>query len=359
MVTTQHSAPQAGPPQPGVRATSVAQQQAWHAGTPAPHEEIRPGLWAVCMPMFGPGMPWSIGYAFIDHDSVHIVDPGLGSPENLARWESFLGEQGKTLQDIESIIVTHSHFDHLGLAGLMRERSGATLLMSEVEASVQVGTTITTVHEKQAVADRLDRWGVPAEVREAQLAEFANYPQQEPTIPDRTFTDGEIINVGGHDLTALLTPGHTDGHACFVAEGAGVILTGDHVLPEINPGLGLGTLGGGDPLNDYFSALKRIGSFDHCEVLPGHEWRFTGLAVRTAEIATHHLKRTRAIANLLPELGDATIWHIASRSPWSRGWANMSGFHLHSGLAQTEMHVASIRSGRAETWLAGDWPPPS
>lgn len=335
---------------------STAQQEAWSNRLVAAPEEVLPGLWAVAMPMPGEGMPSSFAYAVIDADRVHIIDPGWGTPANLALWGDVLQRLGRTVNDVETILITHAHPDHIGLAPLLRESSEARILMSNVESSVMHGAVQTHMQEIQIVADRLQRWGVPDEVREQQLRDLTERDEPDVFEADTLLNHGDTVQLGAFSLQVLETPGHTTGHLCFVDEAAGIIFTGDHVLPGINPGLGLGSTPGSDPLTDYLGSLHAMTRYDALQVLPGHEYRFTGLADRAAYIAAHHLRRTRAIAGLVPELRDAPVWEYASRSPWSRGWERMSGFLLHSALTQTEVHLDAVRSGRADPWLHGDWP---
>lgn len=341
----------------GIRVNSIAQQSAWREGGTAAPEEIRPGLWAVCVPMFSDAMPWTLGYAMLGDDGVHIIDPGWDGESNLRVWEEFLREHDRELRDVRTLLITHGHIDHVGLADRIRRICGAEVVMSHIEAELQRGPTMTSVFDRDAVAARLSRWGVPGEVQTKQLEDFASASPPPTVEPDRTIGDGDTVSLATFHLRAILTPGHTNGHLCFVEETAGVLLTGDHVLPEINPGLGLGSRGENDPLVDYLESLRRVAQYDDYEALPGHEWRFTGIAERCAKLASHHLRRTRAIASLVSELGNAPVWEYASRSPWSRGWENMQGFHLHSALAQTELHLDSVQSGRAGEWLNGSWPP--
>lgn len=339
----------------GVQPTSIAQQRAWHDQTVAEPEEIAAGLWAVCVPMPGDKMPSTLAYAILGSEGVCVIDPGWSDESNLEMWEDFLKTQGRTLTDIQTILITHSHIDHIGLADLMREASGAEIVMSAIETEVFHGTPKTQMRDVDIVATRLKRWGVPDAVYERQTAELKATPKQPLVMIDRVLHDGETITVAGRTLRVMLTPGHTTGHMCFIDESSKLIFTGDHVLPGINPGLGLGSTPESDPVTDYFSSLQAITQFDDYEVLPGHEFRFRGLADRSEYIAAHHLRRTRAIATLVPELGDAPVWEYASRSPWTRGWGRMEGFILHSALTQTELHLEAIRSGRAEPWLNGEW----
>ena len=59
-----------------------------------------------------------------------------------------------------------------------------------------------------------------------------------PVLPDRNLSDGQRVDVPGWDVRAVWTPGHSPGHTCFNV-GDDVLLSGDHVLPEITPHIGL------------------------------------------------------------------------------------------------------------------------
>lgn len=332
-------------------ATSQAQRTAWGLGQVAEPEEVRPGLWAVGLPIPAGNMPSSFGYAFIDGPDVHLVDPGWRGDRVVGVWERFLRDRGRDLAAIRTIVMTHSHPDHLGSAEALRQRSGASVVFAAREGRV-LNAPEATEGYAAAHQSRLLRWGVPAEVR-AQLTELKDEERPSaPILADLELHDRDRLDFGVATLTARLTPGHTGGHTCFVAESLGVLLSGDHVLPQINPGLGLGSLPGDMPVIDYLESLEAMREFDHLEALPGHEYRFRGLGWRGEQIAAHHLRRTRAVAELRGELGDAPVWEYAKRSPWSRGFDGMRGFLLVSALMQTELHLEAVRSGRADAWLA-------
>lgn len=334
-----------------LRVTSVAQADAWNAGRVAAPEQIDHGLWALGLPIPEGHLPSSFGYALIGADGVHVVDPGWDSDAALGRWREFLASQGRSLADIATVIVTHSHPDHLGLAGRLREHSGAELLMTSVESDVL--NVVAAGRSNDWILAELQRWDVPAGTCAELVIELSTATFSSPIMPDRLVEDGDELRLAGRVLRAHATPGHTGGHLCLEDPDAGFVFTGDHVLPHIFPGIGLGQLPGSEPLGDYLRSLHRIAELDHCEVLPGHEYRFRGLRMRCEQIAAHHLRRTAAVQGVVERDGAASIWEVTSRLPWTRGWENLRGFALQSALRQTEMHLASVRSGDAEVWLSG------
>jgi glyoxylase-like metal-dependent hydrolase (beta-lactamase superfamily II) len=116
---------------------------------------------------------------------------------------------------------------------------------------------------------------------------------------------------------------------------AGVLLTGDHLLPRISPNIGVQGAGKADPLTDYLAALDRTGSFGADEALPAHEYRFRGLGVRSAALVAHHQARSAEILQVIGRLGEPTAWTIASQLTWSRGWAALHGMLRRMALGET------------------------
>ena len=197
----------------------------------------------------------------------------------------------------------------------------------------------------------LAAWGVPQARRAELIAAFAHAPDFSDIEPDMLLDDGDVLELAGHSLTAVATPGHTGGHLCFADSNRGLLYSGDHILPQIHSGFGLGALPGDQPLPDYLRSLESLHRFAEHEVLPGHEFRFLGLDARAAEISVHQLRRTLRIADLLPELGDAPVWDYA-RLLHGPGWSRLSGFFLHAALRQTQMHLDLARSPHLADLLA-------
>ena len=103
-------------------------------------------------------------------------------------------------------------------------------------------------------------------------------------------------------------------------------------------GLGLGGPTATNPVAGFLDGLERIAIYDDHEVLPGHGYRFTGLAERCAEATNHRNQRTAEVAAVLATKPDSTVWEIASQLTWTAGWENFRGFYVRSALAQTAMH---------------------
>lgn len=323
-----------------MQATSPVQQAAELAGTVPPLEQVRQDVWALALAMPTGHIPYSLCYLLLDSaGGVHLVDPGWDSDENWAALVGALGQVDRTPADLRSTVVTHLHPDHLGMAERVRRETGARVILHRTEQAV-----LEHGWNREPLEPKLAEWGVPADRHaemSAVLALSTGYPEFHA---NDVVDDGTRLDIPGFDLIAMHTPGHTSGHLCLREDARQLMLTGDHLLPSIYAGLGLGAPTA-NPLADYLESLERVSAYPDHEVLPGHGYRFIGLAERASASAAHHLRRTREVQAVLAQGGDPTVWQIASRLTWTAGWQNLSGFFLFSALLQTAMHRDYLASG--------------
>ena len=330
--------------------TSTRQAEAVGRGELPPLDQVRDDVWALAQPMPGGHLAYSFTYLMQGSDGgVHVVDPGWDSDANWDRLTGALSEiaPGRSgAEAVTGITGTHLHPDHVGMAARLREASGAPLAMHGTERRALEGHS-TRVLDVDEVIGRLEGWGVPAERRR----ELARYVDRSPEglvlAVDRVLSDGDVLPVPGFRLEVMATPGHTAGHICLRDDDRGLFFTGDHVLPTVFAGLGLGGPTASNPLADYLASIDRVRRFPDHEALPGHGYRFRGLTERADECAEHHLKRAREVAEILAGrdagTGGPSIWDIASRLTWTAGWEGLRGFQLLSALTQTEMHRDFVR----------------
>ena len=132
--------------------------------------------------------------------------------------------------------MTHIHPDHYGLAGRVREASGAWVSLHPADARL--------IHERYddptallgEMGVMLRRQGTPAD--EIVALQSASMPVRgfvDACVPDVLLEDGAKPDVPAWDLTAIWTPGHSPGHLCFWEDTHRLLMSGDHVLPRITP----------------------------------------------------------------------------------------------------------------------------
>ncbi len=304
-----------------------------------PIEKVRSGVWSIPQPLRPvTSVESTLCYGFVGGDGrIALIDPGWDTPDNRARLLGWIDDVGGRIEDVTMVIATHLHADHLGLAEWIRERTGAELVLHTDEwVALQHPTEIDEPSLRV-------RWGVPDS--EPLMAGQASRVFLDHS-PDRLLTGGETVDAAGTLLTVLATPGHTTGSICLVDGTRRLLFAGDHVLPVINPGIGLGDPAHADPLGDYLASLDALEPYDDAEVCPGHGYRFTGLRDRREEIAAHHMRRNEEVRGVMDRLSQPSVWQVAEQVIWTDGWDGLRGLYRRSALAQTEMHVRYL--GRAD-----------
>ena len=163
------------------------------------------------------------------------VDPGANEAKVLGRLHG-LG------LDLDSILLTHWHPDHIGAVGELRVETGARVLIGALDAE----RLDLTRDDFGLLQDR------PAGFRSA----------------DSKLDDGEELTVAGISFRTILTPGHTPGGVCYYIPGAKVLFSGDTLF--------FGSVGRTDLVGGDFGSLREavLGKLftldDDVRVLPGH-----------------------------------------------------------------------------------------
>ena len=144
---------------------------------------------------------------------------------------------------IKAVLLTHAHFDHCGNAKKLQD-DGAMIYVSELDA-------IKLLNEDNLASD----FGRKFEYLTA----------------DKTFKDGEVLDICGFKIKVIATPGHTDGSVCFLVDN--LLFTGDTLF--------LGSVGRTDfksgNRNDLVQSIKKLFKLDgEYAVYPGHD-EFTTL----------------------------------------------------------------------------------
>jgi glyoxylase-like metal-dependent hydrolase (beta-lactamase superfamily II) len=340
--------------------TGTAQHEAWQRRDLPPVEQLRSDLWSVPVPIPHSPLRYVSVYAFaLDGGGLGLIDAGWESDEGWAALGAGLASIGASVADVRGLLVTHLHFDHLGLAGRVRRESGAWIAMHPADAAV-VRRLNTQAAEDAAGAEVDFLIGLGADPDEAR-ADAADPAAMEPFLrmaaPDRLLEDGDVADLPGWRLRAVHTPGHTAGHLCFAEERTGLLFSGDHVLPRISPNISTNGDGEPDPLRDYLASLAAVRDLDPTEVLPAHEWRFRGLAERVDQLAEHHEHRLDELLAALRRHPGSTPWELAAHLTWSRPWSSYQRRMRIFAVTETDAHLRLL--GSRGLAVAGGGPVPT
>lgn len=129
-----------------------------------------------------------------------VVDPG-------GEGEKLLSYIEKKELDIEAILLTHGHFDHILAVPALKKKTGAPVYASREEEEVL----------KDPMVNLSVQMGMTAGIQ---------------LEADRYVEDGETISLLGEEVRCILTPGHTVGGMCYYFPKAGILFSGDTLFQE-------------------------------------------------------------------------------------------------------------------------------
>ena len=221
-----------------------------------------------------------------------VIDTGSFAKEAIEIWERILAAGIQ----VEKVILTHSHPDHIGLAGWFKERFQVPVIMSNYSYQ----ELLKNNQRKKAGNKFIDfiKLHDGPEMQENMMEKESAVYEFEP---DGLFGHQQSIELGNYRFETIWTPGHSPDHFCFYCGENGVMVIGDHILESISPIIGVYEDDEGNPLKDYFSSLDVIRPYRPHFVLPGHGNQIADLEVRVNQIRDGHEKRLKQILQALSD----------------------------------------------------------
>lgn len=171
----------------------------------------------------------------VEDDPLTLIDCGPPWTATLHALEDALVGLGHRLSDIELVLITHEHGDHLGLAHSVVRSSGAEVVALDLLAPI-AADPYTRYDEEQDTAAALMRChGVPDDVVEAlHVTTRVSRHWNAPVRVDRTVAHGDTIELRDRTLRVVHAPGHSPTDTLFLDERGGVAFAGDHLLAQIS-----------------------------------------------------------------------------------------------------------------------------
>ncbi|ODT82422.1 MAG: hypothetical protein ABS76_07320 [Pelagibacterium sp. SCN 64-44] len=216
------------------------------------------------MPAYDAVNAWILGAA----KGQVVVDTGMPGPETAALWEAARREG--LLQDLDSVLCTHAHIDHVGQVGALVAAGRIPLFMSRPEyADVVHLSGMDAPTRRGRTDDFLLEGGFSAggALSTADYSILAPFPG---TV--RFLEDGEKITLAGIEFEVLVGGGHSRAAICLFSRARKLLLSGDQILAGSGPQISvLAERAEDNTLGAYLAFLDRLDALpDDLIVLPGH-----------------------------------------------------------------------------------------
>jgi glyoxylase-like metal-dependent hydrolase (beta-lactamase superfamily II) len=286
-------------------------------------------------------------------DPLTLVDPGPDWEETAIELEAALRIQSLRLEDVEQIVLTHQHLDHVGLAGRVRERSGARVVGHHLLGDFLRDLPESMRLEDDYQADVMRLHGVPEErIRELYAVSEIHRRYGGSVAVDRLLVEGDTVPMGGREYHVHFRSGHSPTDTLFVDPSERVAVVGDHLIGKIssNPVVHRPLDRPADirarrpALAAYLDSLRRTADLDLQLLLPGHGNVVEGgHKALVAERLAFHERRKERIFDALAD-GPSTAYTIAIAL-----WGSVAEREAFLTLSETLGHLDLLEEdGRVE-----------
>jgi glyoxylase-like metal-dependent hydrolase (beta-lactamase superfamily II) len=287
----------------------------------------------------------------IEDDPLTLVDAGPNSGTSLDELQSQLGLLGHAIEDIELVLITHQHIDHIGLVSIVAGHFGA-----EVAATEALVPFVESYREAAADDDAFStaimlRHGIPEEVARA-LASVSQAFRAWGARADvtRPLRDGGKVELRDRTLEVHFRPGHSPTDTVFLDPERRILLAADHLLAHIssNPLISrpLGSEQRQQSLVVYLESLARTREMDVELVLPGHGDPITDHRSLIDSRFALHRRRAEKIHELIAERSRSA--HELAQALWGNIAVTQAYLTLSEVIGHTDILVNEGRVREVE-----------
>lgn len=275
-----------------------------------------------------------------------LIDTGVATSDVYAHLKKGLRAHAIEVRDIERVILTHKHIDHIGNAWRIQQESNATVYIHHQECKSLTDVDPSGQRFGELVRKRLAAWGLPSEgLPPLNASEMPTWELEPCTVAPLPASLPLHANGSDYDLGIIETPGHTLGSVCLQLQDQ--LFTGDHILERISPNIGAGDLRSRGMLGHFLNSLQRVRRLGDLQIHPGHGASFRGLSQRCNKLQKHHqIRLTQALRAV--RRGKKTVWEVARAL-----YGKLRGFHILLGCAEANAHLEYLED-EGQIYLTAD-----
>jgi glyoxylase-like metal-dependent hydrolase (beta-lactamase superfamily II) len=286
--------------------------------------------------------PFAVGRVnvyLIDDEPLTLVDAGPNSGTSFDELQRGIAALGHRLEDIELVILTHQHIDHLGLVSLVAAHSGAEVAAIDVAVPFVENFSAEAQADDDFARSTMLRHGIPEDVVSA-LSSVSQAFRAWGSRADvtRVLHDGEEMSFRDRTLRVHHRPGHSPTDTVFHDRERRILIAADHLLGHIssNPLITRPPEGSSErpqALVTYLDSLRATREMDVELVLPGHGDPVTDHRRLIDDRFALHRRRADKIARLLAER-PRSAYEVAQAL-----WGNIAVTQAYLTLSEVLGHV--------------------
>jgi glyoxylase-like metal-dependent hydrolase (beta-lactamase superfamily II) len=319
----------------------------------------RAGIHRLALPT--PFLVGRVNCYLLEDEPLTLIDTGPNSGKSLDELERALAGHGHVIEDLELIVITHQHMDHVGLLEILARRSGAEVAAFHQLAPYLANFGVSASADDEFSQAVMRRHGIPddlAIVLGSVGAAFRAFGSSGRVT--RELRDGDLLELRDRTLRVLHRPGHSPSDTIFWDEQRRMLIAGDHLLAHIssNPLVSrpLSTEPGGGGRADrpkalitYLESMRATRELPAELVLPGHGDPIVDHAAVIEERFRMHQRRARKMLRML-ERGPLSAYELALQM-----WGNIAVTQAYLTLSEVLGHMdLLIRDEQAREVQDGD-----
>jgi glyoxylase-like metal-dependent hydrolase (beta-lactamase superfamily II) len=287
------------------------------------------------------------------------VDAGPNSATSFDELQRGIAGLAHTLEDIELVILTHQHIDHLGLVSLVAAHSGAEVAAIDSAVPFVEDFSAEARADDEFALETMLHHGVPQDVAAALQAVSSVFRAWGARVDvTRPLKDGETLTLRDRTLHVHHRPGHSPTDTVFHDRDRRMLIAADHLLAHIssNPLMTRPRDGSGQrprALVQYLDSLAATREMDVDLVLPGHGDPITDHRALIDQRFALHRRRAEKIRRLIEER-PRSAYQIA-QALWgdiavTQAYLTLSEVLGHLDLLAADGRVRELTSNGVSVW---------